>query len=85
MICHNPPLPGLPVRALPVLNHDRIDHSTETNVTLVHSNSRVNQLLLHEVITMPANWITGAILMFVIIHGLNKLATKLFVNCFDLS
>ena len=27
MICHNPPVPGLPVHALPVLNHDWTDHN----------------------------------------------------------
>ena len=26
---HNPPLTGLPVHALPVLNHDRTDHNTK--------------------------------------------------------
>ena len=26
---HNPPLPGLPDHALPILNHDRTDHNTK--------------------------------------------------------
>ena len=55
MIHHNPPLPGLPVHSLPVLNHDRTDHNKKTNGALVHSNSSMNQLLLHDVITLPAN------------------------------
>ena len=29
VIRHNPPLTGLPVHALPVLNHDRTDHNTK--------------------------------------------------------
>ena len=29
VIRHNPPLPGLLVHALPVLNHDRTDHNTK--------------------------------------------------------
>ena len=29
VIRQNPPLPGLPVHALPVLNHDRTDHNTK--------------------------------------------------------
>ena len=29
VIRHNPPLPGLPVHALPVLNHDWTDHNTK--------------------------------------------------------
>ena len=48
---HNPPLPGLPDHALPVLNHDRTDHNKKTNVAMVHSNSSVIQLLLYDVIT----------------------------------
>ena len=27
VLCHNPPLPGSPDHALPVLNHDRTDHT----------------------------------------------------------
>ena len=30
MLCHNPPLLGLPDHALPVLNHDRTDHITKS-------------------------------------------------------
>ena len=26
---HNPPLAGLPVHALPILNHDQTDHNTK--------------------------------------------------------
>ena len=29
MLCHNPPLPGLPDDILPILNHDRTDHNTK--------------------------------------------------------
>ena len=55
VIRHNPPLPGLPVHALSDLNHDRNDHNTKTNGTLVHNNSSVNHLLLLDGFTLPAN------------------------------
>ena len=29
VIHHNPPLPGLPVHTLPILNHNRTDHNTK--------------------------------------------------------
>ena len=29
VLCHNPPLPGLPDHTLPLLNHDRTDHKTK--------------------------------------------------------
>ena len=29
VLCHNPPLPGLPDLVLPVLNHDRTDYNTK--------------------------------------------------------
>ena len=29
VLCHNPPLPGLPDHALPISNHDRTDHNTK--------------------------------------------------------
>ena len=50
VIRHNPLLPGLPV-----LNHDRTDHNTSPIGALVHSNSSVIQLLLYDIITLPAN------------------------------
>ena len=52
---YDPPLPGLPVHALSVLNHDQTVHNTKTNGALVHSNCSVNQLLPCDVITLPAN------------------------------
>ena len=53
---HNPPLPGVPDHALPVLNHDQTDHNTKTNGAMMHSNSSVIQLLLYDVITSLANY-----------------------------
>ena len=56
VIHHNPLLPGLPVHPLPDLNHDQTDHNTKPmEHYCIISNSSVNQLLLHEVITLPAN------------------------------
>ena len=57
MICYNPLLPGLLVHAFPVLNHDHTDQkfTKKTNGVLEHSKSSVNQLLLYDVITLPAN------------------------------
>ena len=55
VIRHNPPLSGLPVHALPVLNHNRTDHNTKTSGALVHDNSSLNQLLLYDFITLSAN------------------------------
>ena len=43
---NNPPLPGLLDYALPVLNHDRTDHSIhKTNGALVYINSSVIQFV----------------------------------------
>ena len=54
-MCHNPPLPGLPVHALPLLNHDRTDHNTKLMKHLcIATVSSVNQLLLYDFITLPA-------------------------------
>ena len=46
VIRHNPPLPGVPIHALPDLNHDGNDHNKKKNSgALVQSISNVNQLL----------------------------------------
>ena len=55
VICHNPPLPGLLVHALPDLNHDQTDHNPKPMKQWVRFNISMNQLLLHDVITLPAN------------------------------
>ena len=48
VLCPNPPLPGLPDHALPVLNHDRTDHNTNGALVRMHSNSSVIQSLLYD-------------------------------------
>ena len=54
---HNPPFPGLPDHAKPVLIHDRNDHNRKTNGALVHGNSSVIRvLLLHYKLTSLLNW-----------------------------
>ena len=53
VLCHNPPLPGLPDHTLPLLNHDQTQNQWSTGV---YSNSNVTQLLLlYDVITTLAN------------------------------
>ena len=47
VLYHNPPLPGVPIYALPVLNHYRNGH--ETDGALAHIKSSVIQLILHDV------------------------------------
>ena len=55
VIRHNPPLPGLPVLE-PDMNHDRTDHNTKPMEHWYGAcNSSLNQFLLHDVITLPAN------------------------------
>ena len=39
VLCHNPPLSGLPDHALPVLNHDQTDHNTKPMERCTHKHS----------------------------------------------
>ena len=65
VIRHNPPLPGLPVHALPVLNHDRIDHNTKPmehwcTATVAWSSYYCTTSSLCQKIELIMNWIDHA-------------------------
>ena len=56
VLCHNPPLPGLPGSRFTCLEPQWNQSQHKTNGALVHSNSSMIQLLLYDVITSFANW-----------------------------
>ena len=55
LIPHNPPLPGLPVHAWPVLIHVRTDHNRKPMEHGCIATVALNIILLHDVITLPVN------------------------------